>query len=950
MKTTVILTLVGAFCALSVRAQKTPEPDLYAFERRREVFEFTQKPTATRAGDTVTVSFAVKDFCDVTVAVEDNRPSAGSGQTGRIVRHLASGVLGANAPEPFQRNALEQTVIWDGKDDQGVYVDDKDSHSVRVSLGLKPQFERTLFWSPKKRVRSPRYLDNNLIFAAGSDGVYIYDGGNGEHIRLFDRQGEYARTVYPPPAALIENYRGLTWKTFPQDGRRLPEKTHCRNSRATFLTTSVSAMAAHGGRLVAAGTSLVFFSEKGGSFQGPDVFLPYNVPARHDWRGGVVNVPPTDIAFSPDSQWIYLAGYMWSRSWRQALVNGVARIRADGSGKLENFVGSLSDIDTPGGARHGGTMEKDFLEELGGRPLEPGQFGGAVSVDVDAQGRVFVADHQNDRIRVFNQDGGHIADIAVSKPSLVRVHPRTGEIYVFSYRLPNSDVKKPTLTRLKSLDEPVSVSQVPLPAASHGRNTPPIQLAVDFQTDPPTIWTGERANTGYSYGGSDRPLATAAKMWVEKDGKLVQTRDFADDIRREVVYARGTRHMKQRLYFDPRRRRLYVGELFCPHGEHVTTMLDTAVICPDTGRIRVQPLPMDAEDMAFCLDGFAYLRSFDYIARFDPGDGWREIPFDYGEELETGFTFFPRKAPVISAISFYSTRGQASSQMGGLGVSPKGHIVVSASNPTRPQDRTADKVLHRAGVERYTPRMFPGRFRLWEVHVFDRHGKRLHADAVPGIGRQVGLNMDADDNIYALVAGIGRVAGKPYEHPFSCSLIKVRPGTRVLSTRAEIALPDNLRPNREPDLTRVDGGGSAWLDEGAFWIRGGVGFDGKRVHCHCPSQSRPAFDTFARSFLPEPDRYSVLAVDKNNNEIVRIGTYGNVDDGEPLIRDGGPPNPRALGGDEVALKHPQMLVAETDRRLFIGDLGNARIAAVKLNYHAEATVALKNVPDEKETR
>ncbi len=928
------------------------QPDLYAFERRSEVFEFTEKPSVTRDGDDVTITFEVKDFCDVTVAIEDT--------DGEILRHLASGVLGANAPEPFARDSRRQTLHWDGKDDLGAYVDDKDRVVVRVSLGLTPRFERTLFWSPRKRVRSPRYLDTNLKFAAGPDGVYVYDGGNCEHIRLFDAEGEYVRTVYPPPSDKIETFDGLEWKEFPQDGRRLPLKQHGRISRERFFRgdnrRAVSAMAVHGDLLAAAGRELLLFSPEGGTFQGPSTSIPVHVPARHNWPGGVVHVPPTDIAFSPDGQWIYLAGYMWTRSWRQGLLNGVGRIPVDGEGPMENFAGSLADLTSPdSGGRHGGTVQDDFLEGIKGT-LKAGEFQGAVSVAVDAEGRVYVADHRNDRIRVFGPEGGHLDDISVRRPSLVRVNPENGEIYVFSFPLPFSDIENPTMTRLRSLDDPSRLSTVPLPSHSHGRDGPSHRIDIDFSTTPPTIWMGERHLTGWDYGRADRPVRTCAKLLVEEDGKLVVKRDFGGDVLREVVYARGTRHMKQRLYFNPKHRRLYVGELLCPHGEHVTTMADGAMIDPDTGRVRAIRFPFDAEDMAFDLEGHAYLRSFDHIVRYDASNrdpqNWREVPFDYGESLEQAGIWSQSRNRIISAISFYSTRGVASSQMGGFGVSPRGRIIISASNPEERPDRREDGDIYQVMGERYTPPMFPGRVRPWEVHVFDRHGNRVYADAIPGVGRKVGLNMDARDNIYAVVAAVGRVAGEPYYHPFSCSLIKVEPDTQMLSaSRAPIPLSPERRPDRPADLTQADPGGEVWLGEGARWIRGGVGFDGKRVGsrgCHCPSQSRPGFDYFARSFLPEIDRYSVLVVDKNNNEIVRIGRYGNIDEGKPLIEDGGPPDPRSIGGDELALMHHQFLAVESDRRLFIGDLGNACIRSVKLLYHAEETVPLKDVPDRAE--
>jgi hypothetical protein len=96
---------------------------------RENVFEFTEKPTVQKVGpDKYEITFAVKGYCDVTVAVVDAQ--------GRIVRHLASGVLGANAPAPLQRNSLKQTIYWSGKDDLAEYVKEPQSMAVRVQLGI----------------------------------------------------------------------------------------------------------------------------------------------------------------------------------------------------------------------------------------------------------------------------------------------------------------------------------------------------------------------------------------------------------------------------------------------------------------------------------------------------------------------------------------------------------------------------------------------------------------------------------------------------------------------------------------------------------------------------------------------------------------------------------------------------------------------------------------------
>ncbi len=43
-------------------------------------------------------------------------------------------------------------------------------------------------------------------------------------------------------------------------------------------------------------------------------------------------------------------------------------------------------------------------------------------------------------------------------------------------------------------------------------------------------------------------------------------------------------------------------------------------------------------------------------------------------------------------------------------------------------------------------------------------------------------------------------------------------------------------------------------------------------------------------------------------------------------------------------RRPNILFLMTDRRLHIGDVGNARIVSVKLNYHATEKVKLGDVP------
>jgi hypothetical protein len=148
-------------------------------------------------------------------------------------------------------------------------------------------------------------------------------------------------------------------------------------------------------------------------------------------------------------------------------------------------------------------------------------------------------------------------------------------------------------------------------------------------------------------------------------------------------------------------------------------------------------------------------------------------------------------------------------------------------------------------------------------------------------------------------------------------------------------------PDRPPDLALP----SVWV-ENAQWMYAGVGWGGHNYSsgCSCPN-ARFALDYFARSFTPEIDRYNVGVLDSNGNVMVRVGQYGNADEGMPLIRDGGPPSPRAIGGDETAIVFAPYVATHTDQRLFIADPGNARIASVALGYHVDERIALREVAD-----
>jgi len=180
--TSALLLACGPSAGASAAAYQKPY-DKQCTERAA-VFAFTKKPRVRFLGhDRYEVSFAVKGFCDVTVAVVDG--------AGKVVRHLASGVLGKNAPAPFQKNSLSQTVFWNGKDDLGRYSREPGKLKIRVMLGLQPEFDRVLFGA------SPHSLLGGVWgVATGPDGAYVFT----KNERLYDLCGRGfggARACWP---------------------------------------------------------------------------------------------------------------------------------------------------------------------------------------------------------------------------------------------------------------------------------------------------------------------------------------------------------------------------------------------------------------------------------------------------------------------------------------------------------------------------------------------------------------------------------------------------------------------------------------------------------------------------------------------------------------------------------------------------------------------------------
>ncbi|MBL7038294.1 MAG: hypothetical protein ISR77_06660 [Pirellulaceae bacterium] len=132
------------------------------------------------------IAFALDGYDDVDVSVVD--------ASGTVVRRLGCGVLGPNAPMPFAKHSLAQTVVWDGLDEQGNSA--RTDCRVLINVGLQPRFKGFVGYDRASTVPHIVALEvdpKGRVYVATSA-----ENRSDPVIVRFDRNGTYLDMVYPP--------------------------------------------------------------------------------------------------------------------------------------------------------------------------------------------------------------------------------------------------------------------------------------------------------------------------------------------------------------------------------------------------------------------------------------------------------------------------------------------------------------------------------------------------------------------------------------------------------------------------------------------------------------------------------------------------------------------------------------------------------------------------------
>jgi hypothetical protein len=418
--------------------------------------EFTKKPAAAKKNGKVEITFAVDRGTDVAVAVLDAK--------GKVIRHLAAGVLGPKAPRPFKAGARSQSIEWDLRDDAGKPAVGG-PFKVRVSLGMKPFFDRKMFNDPQ------RIMGLNGIAAGPGGELYTKgggrDGGMGPHTdyRVFDRDGKYLRTIAPFPAGLkFEQVAGFgAFKTGENGKSKYVPRVHEMRSYC-FYPASMS-----GPRLtqLAVDKEGRCFFLAGGRRSGHICVLDKNgaVPEGWSFKGkGIaggnkkLRIGGGYLAMGSDHKRVYLSGIPKGRG---KSLPAVMWTDARERGPLQTF------------------CEKGLQDPMG--------------VAADGEGHLLVADKGNGRVAVFaEKDGKPAGEFKVPDPEKVAVDSRTGAVYVLTF-----SKKSSTLFKFNNWKEHKEVAKLPLGGGGAGMG-PFLAVSPSTGEDKAVVWVGSNGYRRYT--------------------------------------------------------------------------------------------------------------------------------------------------------------------------------------------------------------------------------------------------------------------------------------------------------------------------------------------------------------------------------------------------------------------------------------------------------------------
>ncbi len=856
--------------------------------------EFAQDPAVRRENERLRIEFALRRETDVAVQIEN--------EAGAIVRRLAAGALGTNAPAPLRAGTLTQALEWDGKDDAGQPAG-PGPFRVRVSAGLTARYDGMAFGSEER----PDTLTNVIGLGAGPDGrVYVLSTRwnriwwRATAIHVFRRTGEYERTLKPfsanltpERAATLTPYLSPTGRPNPVVYRVLAMSYYPNEDLAQHMAVDPAGN--------------VHFAVRKASYRPPaDKWLASLAPdggtAYETYAGGLL---PSDtsaghlfLAAAPDGRSVWATG-------------------------LERGTGGKTSRDRPNRpvVRRIALPARDRAEPVFGDPAEAGagdrRLNDPRGLAFDGRGRLFVADRGNNRVVILDAETGAFAGaFAVPEPGWIGAHRVTGAVYVHT---PGRIVK----------------------FANDGSD-----FAETARLDLPELPKRDRARVNWSFALD--ATAEPAVLWVG--------RDRGDDTLLRTVETDAGFGPLERAGYAPARAywNLAVGHdrqtVTCKVGGRTLRILHE-----ETGETRDMRLS-GSSGQTYRLGPNGHIYGMDHwrvaIRRWDRNGKFLPYPATADHPEYKG------RLPSRPSGTTGWERGFDVDRHGNVYVKQRGPVYhgrkrVDMYDPNGRFLRTAIWVVSDGA---YGPRVDPAG-NIYMIESFRPVGQDMPAYFA---GKLPHAEIERRSNtleqyrwMYGSVVKFGPQGGAIW-FPI------VDEKRDAYAFEGETKLPPGM-PSVEVDTSRFGGG---TVDrgrlEGALWHRYGAAYvlDMHPSHnrrCHCTATEFEV-DDFGRVFYTDQGRFRVVVLDTNGNELLTFGEYGNQDHCGPgsyvhdpqegFLRPRRPNDPETLvspfARPEIAFNWFTGL-GVSDRFVYVADGGNRRVVRVGLTYR-EQIVATEIVP------
>jgi len=849
----------------------------------KEGVEFKAKPTAKADGDKVRIEFEVNKATDVAVEIQD--------ANGKVVRHLAAGLLGANAPEPLARDSLRQSLVWDRKDDDGKLVAGplaapkssgdvsavasakaEGGCKVRVGLGLGVRYAGENAANATRAFSSlpgvpwdGRNIQRIQDIAAGPDGsIYVLGGyiWNGQksafaHLIVLDPEGNYVREVYPPPAAKLRLDPQLPVLKLADGGLILEQEGFYYQSRT--IGAQRLAIEPDGKHLLLAMAprELIRLGSDG-SFPEKDVYRPLPPGKSYSWDARA-NAPGLAMAAAgPDGRTLFAFGQE-KPDPKEPGKTVIYRMDLDPAGKPEIF--------WKGDGKAGSAW---------------------TDLAADGAGNLYVADCGANRVVKLNAKGEATELIRTDRPYYVRVHPRDGSLYVLRARA--GDLEHATAEKLlkfsadgkelASVDAYQDIRPKGMPAYGPTRLC---GMALSVAGKEPVVWLG-----------------------CTSSDKMVWPRGYVCGL---VRVADAGKELRQLPYVD------------------MNSAVWNGTEDPDS-------LPI-AGQRALQRDGYAYRFVGPGLEHERLGGSWLARTDAAGKEVP-----FPGPDARISSKDraggsrIHWMVDEVSSQNELLIRYFKKNPFPEEAHPTYSSQQTdgVDKVRPDGTVVRDFVFGLPESGSRARSVRCDRRGNVYTTEHFFPVGRILPSELEA------ALAARGHSAFVPRGHSglspygFNCSsLIKIsNQGGGFEWKKAAGANPQPVTQEdllRKPETVWCGPPRAEWRGQcrNVDWIfMGASPYPANLGICLC-SGSWLDLDLHDRIFVPDAFRMCVHVLDTEGNLLLRFGRYGNMDDGR----------------GRLAFARPHVVFrGSTDGRIRVMDTQNSRVTILDEVYAAEETVAV----------